>query len=120
MENADKINELSKYEPKVEDWFFEHEQDEDMGIETIHYANGGISKRCKLRDGRLAVSHLLKGKDIAIVKRITGGDSSKFQSAVVALSTKINDKSIVIEDVDELWFNDASKINTMASAINFL
>lgn len=108
------------YEQKTNVWFFENEEDEAMGIETFSYPNGGISKRCKLKDGREAVSHLLKGKDRINIKRITGGKAEMVQDAVIALSTKIDGKAIVIEDIDELWFNDLTKIQSMASTINFM
>lgn len=107
-------------EEKKEVWFFEGEEDQVMGIETINYENGGVSKRCKLKDGREAISHLLKGKDRVMLKRITGGEASKMQDAVVALSTKIDGKAIVVEDLDEMWFNDLTKVQSMATSINFL
>ena len=101
-------------------WFTEDETDEAMGIETMHYANGAIVKKCKLKDGRVAQSRLLKGKDRVMLKRITGDDSSKVQDAIIALSTTINEKPLIIEDIDDLWFNDLTKIQAMASSINFM
>ena len=101
-------------------WFTEDETDEAMGIETMHYDNGGVSKKCVLKDGRIVHTWLLNGKDRVMLKRITNGDSSKVQDAIIALSTTINDKALVIEDIDELWFNDLTKIQTMASSINFM
>lgn len=108
------------YETKVGEWFTESEKDEAMGIETMCYENGSLCKRCTLNDGRVAVSRLLKGKDRTYLSRITGGDSTKVQDAIVAMSTKINDKDLIIEDLDELWFNDFTKIQVMASSINFM
>jgi hypothetical protein len=107
-------------EKKAETWFTEDESDEALGIETMHYENGSITKRCTLSDGRIAISHRLKGKDRELIRRITGGESSKVQDAVACLSTKIDDKAIVLEDLADMWFNDATKISTMASTINFL
>lgn len=111
---------LEKFSPKQNEWFIESEADETMGIETFHYDNGAITKRCKLKDGRVAVCHLLKGKDRVNISRITGGDASKAQDAIVALATKINDKPIVIEDMDNMWFNDFTKVQMMATSINFM
>jgi hypothetical protein len=108
------------YESKCDTWFTEDETDDAMGIETFLHNDGGISKRCKLKDGRQVVCHSLKGKDSVNIKRITGGDSSKVQDAVTALSTRIDDKPIVIEDLSELWFNDYTKVQMMCSSINFL
>lgn len=111
---------LDKFCPKKDEWFVESEADETMGIETFHYENGAITKRCKLKNGSVAVCNLLKGKDRTNISRITGGDATKAQDAIIALATKINDKPIVIEDMDNLWFNDFTKIQMMATSINFM
>jgi uncharacterized protein YneR len=100
-------------------WYFDNETDEAMGIETYRYDNGGVSKRCKLSDGTTAVCHRLKGKDRQMIKRIAGDQKDKFEDALIAVSTKIDDKSIVLEDLDNLWFDDAMTLQTMASTLNF-
>ena len=116
----DEITVLDKFSPKQNEWYTDSAADESMSIETFNYENGAITKRCKLKDGRLAVCHLLKGKDRTNIARITGGDATKTQDAIVALATKINDKPIVIEDMDNLWFNDFTRIQMMATSINFM
>ena len=105
---------------KADGWFIEDEGDDVMGIETKHYENGGITKRCKLRDGREATSRLLKGKDRLLLNRVSEGKKEKYQDAIVVISTKIADKPMIIEDLDEFWFNDLTKIQAMVTSINFM
>jgi len=105
---------------KADGWFIEDEGDEMMGIETMHYENGSIVKRCKLRDGRQAVSRLLKGKDRVLLNRIADGKQEKYRDAVIVVSTKIDEKQMIVEDLDEFWFNDLNKIQAMATSINFM
>lgn len=100
-------------------WNFASKEDEAMGIETIVYENGGVSKRCKLSDGRTAICRRLKGKDRLIIKRVCGDQKDKFEDALIAVSTKIDDKDIVMEDLDNLWFDDAMTLQTMATTLNF-
>ena len=100
-------------------WHFTSEEDKAMGIETCLYENGGISKRCTLSDGRTAVCRRLKGKDRSLIKRICGDQKDKFEDALIAVSTKIDDKDIVMEDLDALWFDDAMTLQTMATTLNF-
>lgn len=106
--------------PKKEVWFFESETDQTFGIETFLYENGGCSKRVKLKDGKEAVCRLLKGKDRVQLNRITNGEAGKMQDAITALSTTIDGKAIVLEDLDNMWFNDYTKVQMMAGSINFL
>jgi exopolysaccharide biosynthesis protein len=108
------------YEVKTNEWFIEDETDEVMNIETFIDDKGGKKKRCTLSDGRIAESRKLKGKDSNMIKRITNNDVNKIQDAVTALSTKISDKDIVLEDLQELWFSDYTKLNAMAASLNFM
>lgn len=107
--------------PVKSDWFYADDNEKEMGIETIEYENGGKSKRVTLSDGRVAISRRLKGKDREQIKRLAGGDGAgKMQDAVIALSTKINDKDMVMEDLDTLWYDDVTKVQTIALSINFM
>ena len=113
-------NEVNKYAPKIEEWFFEDEADEAMGIESIQYENGSRCKRAKLSDGRLAEVRRLKGKDHLMIQRIANNESGKFQSAAAAMSAKIDGKGVVVEDLENMWYNDFTKIISMSSSINFM
>lgn len=99
-------------------WQYESDDDKTLGIETWTGLKGEKEKRARLSDGRTAIVRMLKGRDVKDVQRQTGGDVEKFQSAVVALSTKIDDERIVLEELDDLWFGDYTKLMTMAT-INF-
>lgn len=105
---------------KPGEFYFENEEDKTMGIETCDYENGSKVKRCTLSDGRIAISRRLKGKDRLLIKRLIGDQKERMEDAVTALSTKIDDKEIVFEDIDNLWFNDAMAIQTMATMLNFM
>lgn len=107
------------YPEQKNTWYFDSKTDEAMGVETYRYDNGGISKRCKLSDGRTAVAHRLKGKDRLIVKRACGNDKEKYEDALTAVCTKIDDKGMVMEDLDNMWFDDAMTLQTMAQQLNF-
>lgn len=101
-------------------WFYEDESDETMGIKTMTYPNGSKIKMAVLSDGRTAQCRKLKGKDQMAIQRITDGDKTKLQNALASIATKIDDKPIVVEDLDELWYPDYTKIIAMSSNINFL
>jgi len=105
--------------PAIGEWHTANEADAAMAIETCIYENGNISKRCTLSDGKVAICHRLKGKDRTLIKRLAGDDKNKFEDALIAVSTKIDGKDIVMEDLDALWFNDAMQLQTMATTLNF-
>lgn len=104
--------------PEKSEWVFENEKDDLFKVETKRYDNGQVMKRCTLSDGRVAISRKLKGSDLKEVRRLTGGDSEKYQNAIVAKCVTLDDKPITIEEIDDLWMDDATKIVMMAS-INF-
>lgn len=111
------------YPEQKNTWYFDDKADKAMGIETYRYDNESISKRCTLSDGRKAVCRRLKGKDRHLINRLVENSTDKggtYKDAVTAVSTKIDDKDIVIEDLDSLWFNDLINIQTMASTLNFI
>lgn len=102
----------------LKEWFYESDTDEVLGIETIIYENGGKCKRCTLSDGRVAQARRLKAKDAIAIKRITGNEEDKYKNAVICESTTIDDKKIIIEDIDEMWHDDYIRMSSM-SLINF-
>lgn len=100
------------------EWKFENDDDKQFGIQTWEGPKGEKQKRAKLSDGRIAIVKMLKGKDVKDVQRQTGGNTDKFQSAVLAMSLTVDDQKMVIEEIEELWFGDFTKLMTMAT-INF-
>lgn len=118
--NSDLAVKSNPYEEKIGEDYTASEADEAMGIKTRKYENGSITKSCVLSDGRKAVCRRLRGKDRIIIKRIIGDNKERMEDAVIAVSTKIDDKDLVLEDIDELWFNDATVLQAMALSINFM
>jgi hypothetical protein len=47
-----------------------------------------------------------------------GGVAERYQLAVMAQCTLIDDKPVIMEELEDLWMNDYTLISTMA-AINF-
>ena len=99
---------------------YEDDTDKAMGILTARYTNGGITKKTTLSDGRIAECRRLKGNSRVLIQRIIGNDESKVKDALTAVCTKIDGKEIVLEDLDSLWFNDLTTVQTMALSLNFL
>lgn len=118
--NTTAANDLAKQEYEIKVWYYESTDDEAMGIMTMRYENGSIVKRTTLKDGRVAICRQLRGVDRHIVNRVSGGDPKKQADAVTALSTKIDDKDIVIEDLDLLLYSDVQKIAVMSAMLNFM
>lgn len=99
-------------------WFYEDDTDKELGIETKISDDGNKSKRCTLSDGRIAVAQRLKGRDLKMIKRQMAGEAEKFQDAVTAASVTINNEKLIVEDLEDIWMDDYTKIIAMAS-INF-
>ncbi len=108
--------EIKTNEPQ---WATESESDRLFEIETKRYENGQILKRCKLSDGRVAESRRLKGNDGRQIKRLTDGKEEEYQSAVVVMCVTIDGKKVTIEEIQDLWLDDYTKLIMLASA-NFL
>lgn len=100
------------------DWKFEDDADKEMGIETKRYPNGQVLKRCKLSDGREAVARRLKGNDGREVSRLTAGEQDKYRVAIAAMCVTVNGEKVTPEEIDDLWFDDVTRI-TMLASINF-
>lgn len=104
---------------KEKDWKFADDADEAMGIETFTYENGNCIKRINLSFG-IAIVRELKGKEMEAVDRLTDGDTSKLNSAMISLSTKFNDKFITMEEVQELKARDYNKLKIACASLNFM
>jgi hypothetical protein len=100
------------------EFYFEDEADKEMGIQTRDYPNGSKIKQVKLKDGRIAVCRMLRGKDFKNIQRLTNGNKDEFQNAIIATSVMIDDKPIVKEDLAEMLFPDYTTLLAISS-INF-
>jgi len=109
-------------QPKNE-WYFEDENDKELGIETQSYDNGNLVKRATLSDGRIAIVRELKGKDMKLVDKVSDGKKDEYLSALMHVATKIHDgdkeTGITLEELDELKGKDHTKLKIMATTLNF-
>ena len=106
------------------EWFFEDENEKELGIETQNYDNGNKVKRAKLSDGRVAVARELLGKDMKHVDRICNGNKDEYLPALMSVAVKIYDADgkelkFVMEDMDNMKGKDYTKIKMIATSLNF-
>lgn len=99
-------------------WFFESEEEKELGIDTAIYPNGQKVKRCTLADGRVAVVRRLKGKDAKTVSRFSNGEEERYHLAIMTVSTVIHGQKVTPEELEELWMDDFNKLQAM-SVVNF-
>jgi len=106
--------------PNSDGFFFEDETNEVMAIESQTYENGKEVRRVTLSDKRVAIVRQLTGKEMGTdVTRLIGKDQDNYQYAMVAVSTKIDDKGLTIEDVMEMLGKDYIKLQVANSQVNF-
>lgn len=55
-----------------------------------------------LPSGKVAVIAPFKGKHVREAQTIAGGDASKLLFAIIALSVSIDEKPVLLEDLDEM------------------
>lgn len=60
------------------------------------------TKEVTLPSGAKAVIKPFKGKDIRQAQTIAGDDTSKLMFAIIAVTTELDGKGIVMEDLDEM------------------
>ncbi len=100
-------------------WFFEHDNDAIIGIETRKYSNGDVIKRCRLSNGAEAVSREISGADLIETDKVAGGKQENAFPAMMAMSTKIDGISVTMEDLLVLKAKDFNKIRAMVAQLNF-
>jgi hypothetical protein len=106
--------------PDAEGFFYESDMFEAMGIETKQYENGNTIMRCTLSTGAVAVCRELKGIDGPMARKIAGGREDRYEAALAALATKIDDKEWAMEDLlHKLKMKDYNKVNMMSNKLNF-
>lgn len=99
---------------------FENEGDEVLGIQTKTYPNGNKVKQITLSDGRIATVRTLFGRDNVEITRRLDGKEEKYENALMSVAVKIDDKDLVIEDLDDIPFKDYNKIKIANSRLNFV
>ena len=63
-----------------------------------------------LPSGKTAIMKPYKGKQIRQAQKAAGGDETKLVYAIIALTTEIEGKPIVMEDLDEMSGPDVLKL----------
>ena len=101
------------------DWYSESENDLALSIETKKYSNGNLVKRCFLSDGRVAICRELTGADCVESDKISQSKQELVYSAMMALSAKIDDKPVVLEDLLQMKAKDFNRIKIMTVTLNF-
>ena len=121
MENNTEVDETKIYPLATSDGFYyDDNTNESMGIESQKYENGKEVRRVSLSNGLKAIVRQLTGNEIGKeVVRITGKNQDDYQFAMVAVSTKIDDRGMTIEDVKEMLGKDYLKLQVANSQINF-
>ncbi len=78
-----------------------------------------MSKEIKLPSGAVAIVGEFKGKHVREAQRIAGGESDKFLFALIAITGRIDDKELNMEDLDEM---DGADVLTLMNEFsgNFL
>nr|WP_199082047.1 hypothetical protein [Pedobacter sp. ASV19] len=109
---------LKKKEEQVE-FVYETPADLKAGIETATYKNGNQIKRFKISGDREVIVRELIGRDMMNVQKIIDGDEDKYMVAIMHFATKIDGKSIPMEDFEKLKGKDFNKINIQVSSLNF-
>lgn len=72
-----------------------------------------------LSDGRKAEFHPFKGKHTREAQKISNGDTSKMIFAMMAVCVTIDDKPIMMEDLDDMNGGDVLKLQAKFSELNF-
>lgn len=85
--------------------------------------NSPISKEQEIQtiilpSGKTAVIGIFKGKHIKEATKISDGKSEDLVFALISITTKIDDKPIVMEDLEEMDGRDVMKLMS-AFSVNF-
>jgi hypothetical protein len=76
------------------------------------------SQEAVLPSGKVAVVSDFKGKHIRQATEMADGNAGKMIFALIAITTTIDGKKIVLEDIDEMPGRDVLKLQAMFS-VNF-
>lgn len=99
---------------------YTNEDEKALGILTKKYDNGSIVKKAILPHSRQeAQVRMLKAKESIDVSRNMGKDPEKYQLALIAVSTSIDGKKAIIEEIQELSFKDYQLLILMNNELNF-
>lgn len=94
----------------------------DFGKETTISATDDAGRQIRyvlLTDGRVAKVREGKGKDVEKATMISGGDQTKYISAMMSATIEIQGNQIVMEDLGDLGMKDYMRLQVAFADINF-
>jgi len=94
--------------PDADGFFYETEDEQEMGIETKIHKNDNKVKRAVLDGGK-----------IAIVRELTGKDQEKYTMSGIAVATTINESKQTYEFFEAMKMKSYNKLLAMFYALNF-
>lgn len=109
-----------KTENPDEGFFYENEEDQDMGILTKVHSNGSIVKKTTLpRSGKVAVVRELNAKETKDIQRFMAGDKDKYLLSAITVATTIDGKKETYEFYEDLKMKDSNRLTSMFQDLNF-
>ncbi|MDI3319991.1 hypothetical protein [Pinibacter soli] len=106
--------------PNAEGFFYESEEDSEIGILTKIYPNGNKIKKVLLpKCGRIAVVRELTGNDNKEIAKFMGKDVEKYQSASLTIATTIDGQRETFEFFNSLKLKDYNRLLAIHSDLNF-
>lgn len=106
--------------PPDEDGFIVEDETMDaMDMASKTYENDNKIIRVKLSKGRTAIVRELVGTEGMKAAQIAGKSAEKLKVAYAALSTKIDDKTYVMEDLMNFKSKDLNKLILATQLLNF-
>jgi hypothetical protein len=80
---------------------------------------GGQVRFVLLTDSRVARIREGKGKDVERATMISSGDQSKYLSAMMSATIKIDGKELIMEELSDLAMKDYMRLQVSFAEINF-
>ncbi len=108
--------------PDSNGFYFEDENEELLNIKTKEYDNGNLIKQVELKKGKIAIVRELDRKESKKAYEIAGEwkeDKDRLAAALIAVSTKIDDKEILMEDVLLFKAKEFNRLSIATQSLNF-
>ncbi len=108
--------------PDSNGFYFEDENEELLNIKTKEYDNGNLIKQVELKKGKIAIVRELDRKESKKAYEIAGEwkeDKDRLATALIAVSTKIDDKEILMEDVLLFKAKEFNRLSIATQSLNF-
>lgn len=106
-------------EKDAEGFFFETEAEKELGISTIVYDNGNVTKKATLSNGSVAVVRTTFGRDNKEILRRINGDGEDYINGQISVATTIDGKPALFEDIQSMKSKDINKLAVCNQALNF-